>query len=389
MKFAKYLPDFEWEPHILTRHLPKGIRERDVRPRELPASVRVHRAFALENYIPARLMPPAHLFLRPDPTILWALNAKRTAKKVIEKYNISAIYTTSGPPATNILGRWLKRSTDLPWVADFRDPWTRYAFAKYPSKFHKDIDRHLEASVARDADVIIHNTQTLKDEFVRMYGKAAARRSVVIPNGYDPQDFMELKGPEDRSAKERKMRISYVGRVYPSVDNFFKGLGLFLKENPDARTHLGAVFVGNENHQDIARLAEKRGVGDIVEAKPPVPHEEAIELMVHSDVLLLLIPHKNNLIKGVPSQKIYEYMASETHILGLVPREGMAEKMINSTMTGTTADPNSPKAISDSIKHVFELYQQRGLRTRKPDLSMYDRRYLTKRLASIFYRLVK
>ena len=52
------------------------------------------------------------------------------AKKIISKNDIKAIITTGPPQSTHLIGLSLEKYK-IPWVADFRDPWTNVYYNKY------------------------------------------------------------------------------------------------------------------------------------------------------------------------------------------------------------------------------------------------------------------
>ena len=60
----------------------------------------------------------------PDHMIFWVPTAIIKGFKLHKKRPINIIYSTSPPHSTHIAGLILSKVTGIPWVADFRDPWT-------------------------------------------------------------------------------------------------------------------------------------------------------------------------------------------------------------------------------------------------------------------------
>jgi hypothetical protein len=154
-KLAKYLPEFGWDPTIMsvpTDHFPDRDDQLAAETDGTPV-VRVPRLLArlvpparegrtLEAPIPttapgsdapARSAAPptagpklrsrlAGALLLPDSSILWALPAARRAAAMADGFD--AIFTTAPPFSTHLIGDRVARSHHLAWVAEYRDNWT-------------------------------------------------------------------------------------------------------------------------------------------------------------------------------------------------------------------------------------------------------------------------
>ena len=72
-------------------------------------------------------------FFIPDARAGWLPFAVARGLKAIQAENIDLIFTTSPPFTTVLIGLLLKKITGLPWVSDYRDPWTQsYYYFKRP-----------------------------------------------------------------------------------------------------------------------------------------------------------------------------------------------------------------------------------------------------------------
>ncbi|MFX6461567.1 hypothetical protein ABTG33_18475, partial [Acinetobacter baumannii] len=63
--------------------------------------------------------------LVPDDQILWFPYAMKKGLEIFKQHQIDVVFSTSGPYTNHLVGLYLKRKTGLPWIADFRDPWTQ------------------------------------------------------------------------------------------------------------------------------------------------------------------------------------------------------------------------------------------------------------------------
>ena len=77
-------------------------------------------------------------------------------KKIIEKEKPDLIFSTSPPPTTSLVAKKLSTWSKLPWVADFRDPWTNvYYYDDSPQgKLATRINRSMEKNILSAASAI-------------------------------------------------------------------------------------------------------------------------------------------------------------------------------------------------------------------------------------------
>src|SRR5205823_2929044 len=161
LKFVKYLPSEGWLPVVHSVSNPYWTLQDPTLVGEIPPVVKVSRSrtFEFERFARAtdelisreaepgrerdrqaraprrsggglrRLFKSVaglvqrHLLV-PDPQITWVPGAFLKSLSVIRREGVTLLYSSSPPNSGQVLGLLLKRATGLPWVADFRDPWT-------------------------------------------------------------------------------------------------------------------------------------------------------------------------------------------------------------------------------------------------------------------------
>jgi len=368
LKFSKYLPEFGWEPVILTvdpEFAAYPVTDFSLTD-DLPDSVKVYKTpatnyFSIYKKDKTRI-PSAGFanntdntfkgkilrfvrgnFFLPDPRRGWNNYAFKKACELIQSEGIKHIITTSPPHSTQLIGLKLKKKYSfIRWTADLRDPWTDIYYYKqfYPTLISKAIDLKLEKSVLIQADKIITVGTSLKTLFSSKV-KGLEKKIEVITNGYDESDFKDAA-----SSDPSRFTITYVGTlsdIYP-----IEGLIPALKTMEAAGKDFLLRFVGSVSEKTknmlVSEIADKH-----LEFLPYAVHSIAINYMLSSSLLLLIIPlHESG--KSIITGKIFEYLASGKPVLCLGPVDGDAADIIKICKAGKTFSYYDTVKITEFIK---------------------------------------
>jgi hypothetical protein len=113
-----------------------------------------------------------------------------------------------------------------------------------------------------------------------------------------------------------------------------------------------------------------------------VPHSQVVDIMLNSNILLLVIPNTEN-NKGILTGKIFEYMATKNFILGIGPTDGDAAKILSQTKCGEMFGYTDE--LSNIIKTQFDYWKTNvKYEVNEVELKKYTRKNLTSRLAKVF-----
>ena len=420
LKFCKFLPEFGWEPVVLTIKGGKDWAYDESLLADLPPSMKVYRTrtfeplITYENFQQGRRkrsgivggysgeeqdqVDSKSLFQRPrsyvagwlstpDKQALWLPFALAEGRKILREEEIDLIYTSSPPHSTHLIGYFLKRFSGLPWVADFRDPWTlnEYFQEKPSTPKMKQLEAYLERLVVNGCDHLVANTRSVAEAFRWKFNHLPLSGISTIPNGYDPEDFQGLE-PHNFE----KFTITHLGSLYGRRQpiEFLKGLRFFLQRHPEAKERLGVLFVGNIEEKILERMREF-DLSEVVECRPQQPRRQALSLALSSHLLLLILGHDPKAAGIIPA-KLFEYLFTGKPILALVG-EGETAEVIRSHNAGRVITSPDAEKIALSIQHYFDDYlrgNQIQRRVKSAGIGKYNRQQLTSELAEIFDRLV-
>lgn len=400
-KFARYLPDFGWEPTVLTvkpvayyAHDPSLLDEvkhvRIVRAESLDPLRLVQRlrkgegAKTVPNASGGGLLSRIHgwmtrWFLIPDSKVLWRPFAKQAVRRLQNERPFDLVLTSSPPHSVHALGAWMQSKYGTPWVADFRDIWMGESYERGPTPFHNVLNARMARCVVRRADAVI-SVSTPGSRILE-----AVRGSSVhtLHNGFDADDF-KIKVEKDTPSE--RMTFTYTGSMNALFDpeDFLKAIRLLLEKHADMQSRIRIRFVGASSSTDLESSIRSFGLEDAVEWTGYVPHHESVRSLIQTDALLL--PLEASLSEAHTPGKVFEYLASGRPILGVMP-ESEAARLIREYDAGQVVHPGDVQGIADALLNLYRAWENGALKSHpvcRPSLQQFERKHQTGTLARMF-----
>ena len=314
--FARYLPQFGWEPNVLTVH-PRAYEATDDM-HEIPPGLVVHRASAFDASRHFAILNRYPSFLaRPDRWKSWWWGAVPAGLAVVRRFRPHAIWSTYPIATAHAIGYTLARITRLPWIADFRDPMAQDGYPADPRTWRSFAQ--IESRTVRRAGRSVFATHGAARDYRSRYPDRADRIS-VIENGYDEEAFDGLPRPPPRPKKP--LIILHSGIVYPSERDptaLFSALRSLRESGRIAPGDLLLRFRAPVHESLLHELATRFNVSDLIETGAPLPYRDALAEMLAADGLLVL--QAANCNEQIPA-KFYEYLRAARPILGLADPAG-------------------------------------------------------------------
>ena len=279
----------------------------------------------------------------------------------------------SAPPFSMIpLAARLARKAQRPLVIDYRDPWTPDRSRVYASALHHRLQKRVEARCVAHASAVLVTNEPARDAYLNAFPDLAPESVHVIPNGFDPDEYMDLPGP----APGPPYRVGHFGTLHGGRDP-----GPLLREAAALVTEkrLGAEDI--EFHFFGARfnvdLEPQRSSG--VFLYPPLSREQFIAEMGRCHVLLLVASPRHGLT--IPA-KLYEYVGANRPVLGLCPPGAAAEWMREADL-GRVCEPQDRAQIADSLLSIAAPGGRDFARLTPEARARLERREQTRSLAEV------
>jgi glycosyltransferase involved in cell wall biosynthesis len=346
LKFSRYLPKAGWDPIVLSAH-PRAYESRsDDQLRDIPPEVPVTRAFALDTSrsLAIRGFYPRWMAL-PDRFISWWLGAVPAGLRLIRRYRPTAIWSTYPIATAHLIGLTLHRLTGLPWIADFRDSMVEEGYPQ--DRVQRRVFIWIERQAISFASRVVFTAESTRRMYRERYPSLPAERCLLIPNGYDEEDFADLSPSTQPAgaAVDRPLQLVHTGVIYPEERDptaFFAALARLKRDGRiDAkRVRINLRASGFDNR--YAQALQQLDIDDVVQLSPHLPYRQTLQECVDADALLLLQGASCN--HQIPA-KAYEYLRAQRPIVALTSEEGDTAALLRKTGGATIVDLAEEDAI--------------------------------------------
>lgn len=389
LKFCKYLPQFGWDPVVLTVRKGANFSYDHSQLAKLDPAMPVYRSGNFEPLIwwnefsqrraegtsspalattagPAPAAKPSwfarfkrglrHLISTPDANVYWVPFGVMTGLKAIRRERVDAILSSSPPASAHLLAWLLAKLSGKPLVVDFRDLWTQnesYELSDRPPLVRK-LDRSLERRVLKRAAAVVNATEPFAEMTRANNPDLSADRVYAITNGLDPDDFVNITYP---TTKNPKFTILHLGSLYghrnPSF--FFEAVTELLRRRPEIGAQLEIQFVGNVPGFD--KVVDGTPLEAVTNFVGHVPQDKALSKLWEADVLLLILGFSSSTGATIPA-KLFEYIATGRPMLSFVP-EGEAARLIAKYRAGiAVTSPDLEKTVG-YLAQEFDAWRAR------------------------------
>ena len=421
LKFCKYLPSSGWQPVVYAplnpeyNSIDKSL-EADIPREAVVLKHRINEPYALYRRLMGKgsstsidaltsdkatagegdinpiskghksLRQRISLFIRancfvPDPRCLWVWPSVRFLKKYLSENPVDVIVTTGPPHSVHLIGRRLSKITGLPWVADFRDPWTKmYYYKNLPLMRWADAkQRRQENMVLKDATKVLTVTPLMKADFSAMTDTPIE----VITNGYDEEDFDQIV--EDTGF----FNLTHTGLFSSDGDPvvLWKVLEGKCRKDPEFKKSLRIRLAGKTD-EGIWKSLERADLEENVVDLGYQSHIHAVREQLGASLLILPLRQDPDYRPILPG-KVFEYLAAKRPILGIGQEDGAMAMLLKETGAGVVCDWNNEKAISDYIDDCWNKFQSDTLDCASVWVERFSRRNLTLRLASMLDSIIE
>ena len=400
VKFVKYLPAEGWEPVVWAPEMADYPSLDPSLRKEVPSNVEVLRGPIWEPYAAYRrltgatstevteissgpksfkqrlsLWIRANLFV-PDPRVGWVRPSVKRLREYLKEHPVDAIVTTGPPHSVHLIGRKLHRELGIPWVTDFRDPWSRMYYLKHlpMSAFVWRRLRAMEQSVLDESSAVLACTPLVQEEF-----QAQTRTPVAcITNGYDEEDFAGAP-PEPDGHFNLVHTCLFAADGNPLV--LWKVLGEMAAEDPQLRAALRLRLSGKVDREVLEAINAHRLIDNVI-SLGYCNHATAVREQRGASVLLLPLRNDPQYRPILPG-KLFEYLAARRPVLGIGQRDGAMARVLTETAAGATFDWADADGLRTFLADAWKQHLAGGVPATAGNIGPYSRRATAHALAAL------
>ena len=398
LKFSKYFRQFGWEPIIYTPSNPDFPINDDTLLKDVPSDLTILKTQITEPYDIYRkimrkkktdavnqgflseekentFMQSVMIWVRgnffiPDARKFWINPSITYLSDYIQKNKIDAVISTGPPHSMHLIAMGLKHKFNIPWIADFRDPWTQIDFYSQLKLSSVADAKHkkLEHQVLTQANKVV----TISPSCGKDLEKLGNRKVDIITNGFDTDDFIPMAIGIDSKMMEGFM-FHHTGALNKDRNPYtlWKVLGDLCKENSEFKKELILKFTGKTDAIVFESL-KQHGLEANFQKLEYMPHSEIVKSMVQSPILLLPLNNTPN-NAGVLSGKLFEYLAAKRPVFGVGLPNADAAAILKETNAGTMYDFEDYEGMKQQVLVLYNQYKTNQLAIQSNYIDKYSR----------------
>jgi glycosyltransferase involved in cell wall biosynthesis len=262
------------------------------------------------------------------------------AVRLIKKFGIEVVWTTSPPPSIHRVGVRLKQKLRVRWVADFRDPWSGESPLQGAPLWSKR--REKLKNLLAEADWVT----CVDDPIKNFLGELAGFEKVsTVFNGYDQADL-----PTAGLKQHEIFTLAYGGTLNLAHDPhlFLKGLSTWKKKRG---VSFKLILVGRALGLPLEDWLDELDLTENTVLTGYLSHRRALQRLSEADLFLLFVAPEEK-YRFTLTAKIFEYIGLGRPVLAVAPRNGAVADFLAAHPVGMLAGDE------EAVVKVLEIYHR-------------------------------
>jgi len=307
-------------------------------------------------------------------------NLYKFSKKYLkENPDVQFLVVTANPFTLFKFGYQLNKKFKIQWLADYRDDWNTSELLENRSFAYRlvsKVEKISEKKWVGTAEYI----SSVSDHYCKKISAFVNKKGFIINNGFFEEetiDYINLPLFDD-------FTITFNGTLYQSqpIEIFIEAFKKLIKErNSDIKIRLNFPGLAYNKIQENRVMGLLKGYEKYISVTSRISKKNILEIQARSH-LLLMVAHEN--IIGVPSSKLYEYIALQKPVLLCPSDKDIIEQTLTDVKLGLFA-ANVDEAFT-ILKSAYYSYLNKFpiiADYNKDEIDKYSRRLITKQISLI------
>lgn len=338
-KFSKYLSRLNWEVKVIT----VSDKYRKYFNYELHKEVEnlnTIKTYRLKKFIP---------FINEEG-FYWLPILIKKLFQIIPTFKPDIVFFTGGPFYHWTSAILIKKLFKIPYVLDFRDPWSLNPYRKNKNKFAsffaKTIESVLEPPIIKKADLIINVTDEASEMYKRKYKNLKKEKFITIYNGFDLEDLNKI----GKGINFSNFDITYTGKFgnFRNPEPFFKAFNQLINDLSLSPEDIRFVWVGAQE-EIVLKIIKKYELIKFCNFVGYKPYIETLKYIKGSKVNLILAGEHIY----EPTTKIFDYIFLNKFILAIAPESGFIDKTLKDYVYSNIVYDNNSEKIFEILKYQY------------------------------------
>ncbi|MBQ9185424.1 MAG: glycosyltransferase [Bacteroidales bacterium] len=407
VKFCKYLPEHGWQPVIYTPENPEMQSIDHSLEADIPAVAEIVKRPITEIYSIYRkvtgksasqaqvnmvnsqekswkqrlVMKLRGRFFVPDPRVSWVKPSVKFLKEYLKEHPVDVLVSTGPPHSMHLIAQKVSKATGIPWVADFRDPWTKIFYFKHLELSDRTVRKHqqLEQAVLDDATTVVAVSPLVQEEFRQRTSTPVE----LITNGFDPDDFSATDG----LVEDGFFNITHTGQFAADGNPtlLWEVLSDKCRESSLFAEKLRIRLAGKTDVQ-IANSIKESGLEKNLINLGYINHDNVIREQSGSCVLLLPLRKEPEYRATLPG-KLFEYLGARRPILGIGQTDGAMARVVSDANAGLTVDWTDKAGMKDFVDKAWNAFLSGETLFDNKNIDKYSRVETARAMAALFDKI--
>lgn len=283
------------------------------------------------------------------------------------------LWVTADPWSGLSVVRTLSKRIGIPFIADFRDPFTLCPIRSIKkSSWVQKIEKRLERKVIQEAAAIVFTAGDTLKMYQKSYAKYADKMH-VIHNAFDSDlinrseeyvstcvqkqtnksseitehsTTIELINNSAAELNSDPCKLLFLGKFRSSspIDPLIESFNVLKRNNPAFFSTLRLYHIGTLDVQTQEKL-HAHGLTDHFESLAPVPYDKVPDFIEEFDGLISLLNPIRNMV--IPS-KFWDYLPATPPIISIGSNNEMKE-ILTTTQRGYQFESSQTREIADKM----------------------------------------
>jgi glycosyltransferase involved in cell wall biosynthesis len=209
-------------------------------------------------------------------------NIYKTAKQYLKSNKVDVIIATGDPFVLFSYAAKLSEEFKVPWIADYRDPWSHNQ-EHQKTLIEKKWNSYFEKKTVSTAT---HIRTVSKFVHSKIDTLIPNKPFSISPNGYDTAVIDKIKNIQQNN---EEFCISFVGTIYNwhPIQSFLRVANIFVSEHPNAKIKF--KFYGTNLTEELKQMVKEQfpSLKNRIVITPKIQNNELLEKLASDNAMLL------------------------------------------------------------------------------------------------------